>query len=95
LLQGELQQVTHLWNSHIICNSRNAVAPSGRPLLMYTLPHLFGRQDYLKEVSHQAVEACKVECLQRGPYPCDETVFNLCCLIMRTSYTHPAQQMKP
>ncbi|KAK7891725.1 hypothetical protein WMY93_023688 [Mugilogobius chulae] len=34
--QNELQEVAHLWNMHSIRHSRNAVAPSGRPLLMYT-----------------------------------------------------------
>lgn len=85
-LQEELQQVVHLWNTHIIRKSRNAVAPSGRPILMYTIPRLFGGQDHLKEVSQEAVEACKQECQQRGPYPCDETVFSLCCLIMAENF---------
>lgn len=83
-----MQQVAHLWNTHVIRNSRNAVAPSGRPILMYTIPHLFGGQDHLKEVSQEAVEACKQECQQRGPYPCDETVFNICCFIMAENFLH-------
>lgn len=64
------------------------MAPSGRPILMYTIPHLFGGQDHLKEVSRGAVEACKEECQQRGPHPCDETVFNMCCLIMTENFLH-------
>ena len=62
------------------------MAPSGRPILMYTVPRLFGGQDHLKEVSQEAVEACKQECEQRGPYPCDETVISLCCLIMAENF---------
>ncbi|XP_063076248.1 uncharacterized protein LOC134466278 isoform X1 [Engraulis encrasicolus] len=88
IIQEELQQVAQLWNTHVVRKSRNAVAPSGRPILMYTLPHLFGGQDYLKQVPQEAVEACKEECQQRGPCPCDETVFDMCCLIMAENFLH-------
>lgn len=76
-----------LWNTHVIGNSRNAVAPSVRRIVMYTTPHLFGGEDHLNEVSQEAVEARKEECQQRGPYPCDETVFSLCCLIGKERLT--------
>lgn len=89
LSQDELQQVQHLWNSHRIRQSRNAVAPNGRPLMMYHLPQLFGAIDYLKPVSQDAVDACREECLQRGPYSCDETVFTLSCLLMEENHLHP------
>nr|XP_017208764.1 uncharacterized protein zmp:0000000984 [Danio rerio] len=89
VIEEELQQVVHLWNTHIIRRSRSAVAPSGRPILMYTIPHLFGGQDYLKEVSQNSVDVCKQECQQRGPYTCDETVFSLCCLIMSENFLTP------
>ena len=45
--------------------------------MMYTLPNLFGDREYLKEVSQQKIQACREECLQRGPYPCDNAVFYL------------------
>jgi len=32
--QEELQNVAHLWNSHIIGQSRNAFAAGGRPYMM-------------------------------------------------------------
>uniref|UniRef100_A0A096M6N5 Integrase core domain-containing protein n=1 Tax=Poecilia formosa TaxID=48698 RepID=A0A096M6N5_POEFO len=86
IVEEELQMVCHLWNTHIIRHSRNTVAPSGRPVLMYTIPHLFGGQQYLVEVSQEAVDACKEECRQRGAYPCDETVFSLCCHIMSENF---------
>ncbi|KAL3972486.1 atypical protein kinase C iota type [Sarotherodon galilaeus] len=89
VIEEELQQVAHLWNTHIIRRSRNAVAPSGRPILTYTISHLFGGQDHLKEVPREAVDACKQECQQRGPYTCDETIFSLCCLIMSENLLLP------
>lgn len=88
-LPEELQQVAHLWNTHIIRNSRNAVAPTERPIVMYNIPHLFGGQDYMKEVSQEAVDMCKEECQQRGPYSCDQTVFSLCCVIMAENFLFP------
>lgn len=87
--QRELQQVAHLWNCHRIRRSRNAVSPSGRPLILYSFPHLFGTANYLKAVSHPKIQACRDECLPRGPHPCDETVFDICCLAMSENYLHP------
>ncbi|XP_070410032.1 uncharacterized protein [Nothobranchius furzeri] len=89
IIEEELQQVVHLWNTHIIRRSRHAIAPSGRPILMYTIPHLFGGHDHLREVSQEAVDACKEECQMRGPYTCDETVFSLCCLLMSENFLLP------
>lgn len=88
-LQRELQEVTHLWNCHRICASKNAVSPSGRPLMMYSLPQLFGTTDYLKTVFPEQIHACREECLPRGPHPCDDSVFEICCLAMSESNLHP------
>lgn len=43
----------------------------------------------MKEVSQEAVDMCKEECQQRGPYSCDETVFSLCCVIMEENFLFP------
>ncbi|KAI7802087.1 hypothetical protein IRJ41_024666, partial [Triplophysa rosa] len=61
IIEEELQQVQHLWNSHRIRQSRNA----------------------------EAVDACREECLQRGPYSCDESVFTVSCLLMEENHLHP------
>uniref|UniRef100_A0AAV2LA50 Uncharacterized protein n=1 Tax=Knipowitschia caucasica TaxID=637954 RepID=A0AAV2LA50_KNICA len=37
----EEELIAHLWNTHIIRKTRNAVAPCGRPHMMYTLPQIF------------------------------------------------------
>ena len=58
--------------------------------MMYNLPQLFGAREYLKEVSQQKVQACREERLQRGPHPCDSTVFDICCLAMAENNLHPA-----
>lgn len=50
--------------------------------MMYTLPQLFGARECLKNVSEQKIDICKEVCLQRGLYPCDDAVFDICCLAM-------------
>lgn len=57
--------------------------------MMYTLPQLFGARECLKNVSEQKIDICKEDCLQRGPYPCDDTVFDICCLAMAENNLHP------
>ncbi|XP_053302891.1 uncharacterized protein LOC128461802 [Pleuronectes platessa] len=89
IIERELQDVVHLWNTHRIRSSRNAVSPGGRPVMMYTIPQLFGAREYLKEVSQQKIQACREECLQRGPCPCDNTVFDICCFVMAETNLHP------
>lgn len=58
-------------------------------MMMYTFPELFGAREYIKEVSHEKIQACREECLQRGPYPCDDTIFNICCMAMAENSLHP------
>ncbi|KAL3983607.1 DnaJ-like proiein [Sarotherodon galilaeus] len=43
VIEEELQQVAHMWNTHIIRRSRNAVAPSGRPLFFVKLPNNYAQ----------------------------------------------------
>ncbi|CAB1430415.1 unnamed protein product [Pleuronectes platessa] len=50
IIERELQDVVHLWNTHRIRSSRNTVSPGGRPVMMYTIPQLFGAREYLKEI---------------------------------------------
>lgn len=56
---------------------------------MYTIPHHFGGHHHLKQVPQEAIDACKEECLQRGPCTCDETVFDLCCIAMEENFLTP------
>ena len=88
-INREQQEVAHLWNCHRISPSRNAVSPSGRPLMMYGLPHLFGTTDHIKAVLHQQILTCREESLPRGPYTCDETVFQTVAQqCQKIIYTH-------
>ena len=70
------------WNRHLIRPSRNARVPSGRPNILYFMPELYDATDFLCDVPHVQIEACKDECRFREPIPCDEDVHELCCAIM-------------
>ena len=49
---------------------------------MFHLPHIYGVQNKLGEVN----AACQEECVRKSSIPCDETVFQLCCLIMQEHF---------
>ncbi|KAK1175702.1 hypothetical protein AOXY_G391 [Acipenser oxyrinchus oxyrinchus] len=82
LLQEELNTVAHIWNTHRIRAQRNTTAPQGRPLMMYTVPHLYGAEDHQCPCSMENIANCEEECRTRRNYSCDKTVFELCCLLM-------------
>lgn len=79
-----------LWNSHLIAASRNAIAPNGRPVLMYFNPELFGGRDCTFQYSFDDLEVCKEECTFSTDRlsVCDKTVYDLCSLIMHEHNLH-------
>ncbi|MGH0118845.1 UNVERIFIED_CONTAM: hypothetical protein FKN15_056232 [Acipenser sinensis] len=78
----ELNTVAHIWNTHPIHAQRNRTTPHSRPLIMYTLPHLYGVADHLCPSSRDDILNCEEKCLTRRNYSCDKTVFELCSLLM-------------
>ncbi|KAL3987647.1 hypothetical protein ACER0C_014762 [Sarotherodon galilaeus] len=76
----ELDEVVNTWNSHKIRPSGSAA--SGRPVIMYSFPELHSAEDRLKPISMEDITLCIEECSPKGQYPCEETVFELCCLLM-------------
>ena len=50
---------------------------------MFSMPQLYGAaEDRLQCILPEEVAVCKEECTPKGQYPCDETVFELCVLLM-------------
>ena len=84
-MQDNLDEVVMLWNTHRIRPYRNRLNPSGRPTLIYNLPHLHGAQNHLCRVTNDEIRLCRDECTPRSCYPCDKTVFDLSCLLMEES----------
>lgn len=49
---------------------------------MYACPQMYGSQDYLCEVPQDKVNICLTECTPKSEFTCEQTMFELCCLIM-------------
>ncbi|XP_034051654.1 uncharacterized protein LOC117561399 isoform X2 [Gymnodraco acuticeps] len=82
LVQDELDEVVNTWNSHKIRPRSTDDTASGRPVIMYSFPELHSAEDRLKPIAMEEVNLCMLECTPKGQFPCDETVFELCCLLM-------------
>ena len=79
----ELDEVSMVWNSHRIRPSRNDAVPSGRPIVMYSLPSVYGTQDYIQQVDEDIVRICREECsFLHEDVSCDADVHALCLLYM-------------
>lgn len=49
---------------------------------MFSLLGLHNAEDRLKLIDVDEAAFCQEECTPKGQFPCDETVFDLCCLLM-------------
>lgn len=56
--------------------------PHGQPNNMYAYPELHAAQDYLAPVSEQDLQLCRDACVFRTLEPCDNDMFQLCCLLL-------------
>ncbi|XP_046569551.1 uncharacterized protein LOC124277874 [Haliotis rubra] len=81
IIQTELDQVVKLWNSHHVRSSRTSTSPSGRPFMMYNCPGVYGTHTFLCDVAQETVGLCSEETTPKG-LPCDETVYELCTLLI-------------
>lgn len=78
------------WNSHRIRPTRNQRVPSGRPFVLYSLPHLQNTYDYLQPVDADVLDVFSDECNTFSTLVCDEDVFQLCQMYMaENSWTPP------
>ncbi|CAJ1081207.1 uncharacterized protein LOC115783333, partial [Xyrichtys novacula] len=79
----ELDEVVQTWNAHIIRPAPSRGESGGWPVLLYTAPQIYGREDRLKLFDQEEVDLCKEECTPKGQLPCDETVYDLSVLLMQ------------
>lgn len=49
---------------------------------MFNLPHLWNSESYLFDVQEEDISVCKDECLFVSKLICDETVFELCHVLI-------------
>ena len=59
------------------------------PKVMYTCPHAYGVDDCICRVDMVEVGYCEEESRPKGQYPCDETIFELCCIYMQENNLSP------
>ena len=76
-----------VWNTHLIRRTKNQNVPNGRPIVLHSLPALFGTEDQLQNIRPEYVDACKEEITERI-YPCDEDIYHLCQLYMNENNLH-------
>lgn len=88
-LQDELDEVVRIWNTHQIRSRPAHGVQRGRPILMYSMPQLYAAEDKLQGVLPEEVAVCKEECTSKGQFPCDETLFELCILLMAENVWSP------
>ena len=61
--------------------------------MMYMQPELFGAEGRLCPVSDMEVRHCEEETIPKG-YPCDETVYELCNIVMEENMWETPSNME-
>ena len=51
-------------------------------MVMYTIPTLYGAEEYLQAVEPDAVDVCEEECTFAEGSPCDRDIFELCLIYL-------------
>ncbi|KAJ8914125.1 hypothetical protein NQ315_016201 [Exocentrus adspersus] len=83
LLENELDGICFQRNTHKIRRSRNAIAPSGRPIAMFELPEHYGYSNYLVKIPTHAINILKADAeVTTEVIFCDTDVESICICIM-------------
>ncbi|KAJ8303145.1 hypothetical protein KUTeg_019541 [Tegillarca granosa] len=81
IVQKDLDNFVEIWNTHAMSGGLN-IRGGNRPIMLYTLPELYDKQQCLCNVDEREIEICAEETTPKQYYPCDETVRDLCLLLM-------------
>lgn len=82
VMQDELNEAVRTWITHQIRPWPAHGRLAGCPNLIFSMPQLYTAEDKLQPVLEQEKAVCKEECTPKGQHPCDETVLELCILLM-------------
>ncbi|KAL3885737.1 hypothetical protein ACJMK2_025780 [Sinanodonta woodiana] len=82
ILQEDIDQAVTVWNNHCICPSKKQNVPSGRPCVLYTMPLLYGTQDYVTNVDPDTIIVCKDKCWLNQNKPSDPELQELFQILM-------------
>jgi len=74
VLRDELHRAARLWNLHRIRLSTNVESPSGRPDVLFFLPEVSNKRNFLTDVDLDELEIAEERCCYRTPHIgcCDE-----------------------
>ena len=78
-----------VWNCHRIRPTKNQNVPSGRPVVLYSMPEVYGQRDFLQPVDQAHIDACRTECTFRDGLPCDKELFELFVIYMAEHNLNP------
>ncbi|CAH1107743.1 unnamed protein product [Psylliodes chrysocephalus] len=73
MIQEDLNEVVTEWNVHKTSKSRNSIAPTERPAIMFDIPSLYGAKNYCVEIPNFSVDALSDHCTF-NEYPCDKDI---------------------
>ncbi|CAI6376619.1 unnamed protein product [Macrosiphum euphorbiae] len=82
LLQKELKEMMQEWNIHRIRKSKNSICCYGRPITMFEIPEEQNTIDFIHTVEISELQLCKNENMYSTNICCDETVYELCNIIL-------------
>lgn len=51
-------------------------------MIMYSMPYLYGVTDHICHVENNQIQICEAETVPKSTILCDETVFELCTIIL-------------
>lgn len=77
-LQNELDRIAEEWNAHPISKRQLSIWSSPS----YNAPDLYGTRYFVHPVPQKEVLFCKEEETDQNVYPCDQALFELCCIVM-------------
>ena len=84
ILRDELHRAARLWNLHRIRPSTNMESPPGRPDVLFFLPEVSGRRNYMVDVDLDELELAEERCCYRPPQSgCSDEFTQLAEIIMR------------
>jgi hypothetical protein len=92
LLREELQNIAKLWNTHYVRCSQTHNTQGGRPDVLFYMPELYGKQDYLKDCDESDLTTLE-ELLAYDVPDCEEPYFELFTILMAESSKSSPQNL--
>ncbi|KAL3873521.1 hypothetical protein ACJMK2_036627 [Sinanodonta woodiana] len=82
IIQTELDNAAEVWNTHRIRSNWTTGLPCDKPVLLYTLSHLYGFDNLICQVDNLDIEVCEEECQAKNDLLCDQDLYELCLILM-------------